>query len=37
LFGVPSFVVETPRGKHAVWGQDRLDLVVRYLAGWEVP
>ena len=33
LFGVPSFVV----GDHAVWGQDRLDLVVRYLAGWEVP
>ncbi|MEP6862586.1 MAG: 2-hydroxychromene-2-carboxylate isomerase [Deltaproteobacteria bacterium] len=37
LFGVPSFVVETPGGNHAVWGQDRLDLVVRYLAGWEVP
>jgi len=33
LFGVPSFVV----GNYSVWGQDRLDLVARYLAGWDVP
>ncbi len=31
--GVPSFVV---RG-HLFWGQDRLDLVARTLAGWEPP
>ncbi|MEO6777534.1 MAG: 2-hydroxychromene-2-carboxylate isomerase [Kofleriaceae bacterium] len=37
LFGVPSFVVGGAGGDHGVWGQDRLDLVVRYLAGWEVP
>jgi 2-hydroxychromene-2-carboxylate isomerase len=33
MFGVPAFAVTG----HTVWGQDRLDLVVRYLAGWEVP
>lgn len=31
--GVPTFVV---RG-HVFWGQDRLDLVARTLAGWEPP
>jgi 2-hydroxychromene-2-carboxylate isomerase len=31
--GVPSFAV---RG-HLFWGQDRLDLVARTLAGWEPP
>jgi 2-hydroxychromene-2-carboxylate isomerase len=31
--GVPSFVV---RG-HLFWGQDRLELVSRALAGWEPP
>jgi 2-hydroxychromene-2-carboxylate isomerase len=31
--GAPSFVV---RG-HLFWGQDRLDLVARTLAGWEPP
>ncbi len=31
--GVPSFVV---RG-HLFWGQDRLELVSRTLAGWEPP
>jgi 2-hydroxychromene-2-carboxylate isomerase len=31
--GAPSFVV---RG-HLFWGQDRLDLVERTLAGWEPP
>jgi 2-hydroxychromene-2-carboxylate isomerase len=33
LCGVPSFLV---RG-HLFWGQDRLDLVERTLAGWEPP
>jgi 2-hydroxychromene-2-carboxylate isomerase len=33
IFGVPSFVVNN----HLVWGQDRLDLVMRYAAGWDVP
>jgi 2-hydroxychromene-2-carboxylate isomerase len=33
VFGVPSFLV---RG-HLFWGQDRLDLVSRVLAGWEPP
>ena len=32
VFGVPTFVVN---GKTLVWGQDRLDLVARALAGWE--
>jgi 2-hydroxychromene-2-carboxylate isomerase len=31
--GVPTFVV---RG-HVLWGQDRLELVARALAGWEPP
>ena len=30
-FGVPTFVVD---GRHLFWGQDRLDLVGRALAGW---
>lgn len=34
VFGVPTFVVD---GKHLFWGQDRLDLVARTLAGWEPP
>lgn len=33
ICGVPSFVV---RG-HLFWGQDRLDLVSRALAGWDPP
>jgi 2-hydroxychromene-2-carboxylate isomerase len=33
VFGVPSFVV---RG-HLFWGQDRLALVARALAGWDPP
>ena len=32
VFGVPAFVVDE---QHLVWGQDRLDLVVRMLAGWD--
>ena len=31
VFGVPTFVVN---GRHLFWGQDRLDLVGRALAGW---
>ena len=31
VFGVPTFVVN---GTHLFWGQDRLDLVARALAGW---
>jgi 2-hydroxychromene-2-carboxylate isomerase len=31
VFGVPSFVVN---GTHLFWGQDRLDLLGRALAGW---
>lgn len=31
VFGVPTFVVN---GAHLFWGQDRLDLVARALAGW---
>ena len=34
VFGVPSFVVD---GEHLFWGQDRLDLVARALAGWTPP
>ena len=30
-FGAPTFVVD---GRHLFWGQDRLDLVGRALAGW---
>lgn len=30
VFGVPTFVV----GEHLFWGQDRLELVARALAGW---
>jgi len=32
VFGVPTFVVD---GTHLFWGQDRLDLVTRTLAGWD--
>ena len=32
VFGVPTFIVD---GKHLVWGQDRLDLVLRFAAGWQ--
>lgn len=35
-FGVPSYVVTNASGAHLVWGQDRLDLVQRFLAGWDV-
>lgn len=31
VFGVPTFIVN---GRHLFWGQDRLDLVARALAGW---
>jgi 2-hydroxychromene-2-carboxylate isomerase len=31
--GVPTFIVRS----HIFWGQDRLDLVSRTLAGWEPP
>ncbi len=31
VFGVPTFVVNR---SHLFWGQDRLDLVARALAGW---
>jgi 2-hydroxychromene-2-carboxylate isomerase len=34
VFGVPAFVVDH---EHLVWGQDRLDLVMRYAAGWSCP
>lgn len=34
IFGVPAFVVDH---EHLVWGQDRLDLVMRYAAGWSCP
>ena len=34
VFGVPTYVVD---GKHLFWGQDRLDLVGRALAGWTPP
>ncbi|MFN0249085.1 MAG: 2-hydroxychromene-2-carboxylate isomerase [Kofleriaceae bacterium] len=31
VFGVPTFVVN---GRHLFWGQDRMGLVARALAGW---
>lgn len=31
VFGVPTFIVD---GKVLVWGQDRLELVMRALGGW---
>jgi carboxymethylenebutenolidase len=34
VFGVPTFVVD---GKHLFWGQDRIELVARALAGWNPP
>lgn len=34
VFGVPTYVVD---GAHLFWGQDRLDLVTRALAGWNPP
>ncbi|HEY1553252.1 MAG TPA: DsbA family protein [Kofleriaceae bacterium] len=34
VFGVPTFVVD---GRFVIWGQDRLDLVLRALGGWEPP
>jgi 2-hydroxychromene-2-carboxylate isomerase len=34
VFGVPTYIVD---GKHLFWGQDRLDLVARALAGWIPP
>lgn len=33
VFGVPTFVVN---GRQLFWGQDRLELVARALAGWAV-
>jgi 2-hydroxychromene-2-carboxylate isomerase len=33
-FGAPTFVVD---GTHLFWGQDRLELVARALAGWAPP
>lgn len=35
--GVPSFVVPGAVRGHLFWGQDRLDLVSRALAGWDPP
>ncbi|HET9620643.1 MAG TPA: DsbA family protein [Kofleriaceae bacterium] len=34
VFGVPTFVVD---GAHLFWGQDRLELVGKALAGWNPP
>ncbi len=34
VFGVPTYIVD---GEHLFWGQDRLDLVARALAGWAPP
>ena len=34
VFGVPTYIVD---GEHLFWGQDRLDLVARALAGWTPP
>jgi 2-hydroxychromene-2-carboxylate isomerase len=34
VFGVPTFVVD---GQHLFWGQDRLELVAKALAGWVPP
>ncbi len=34
VFGVPTFVVN---GEHLFWGQDRLELVTKALAGWLPP
>jgi 2-hydroxychromene-2-carboxylate isomerase len=34
VFGVPTYIVD---GTHLFWGQDRLDLVARALAGWTPP
>jgi 2-hydroxychromene-2-carboxylate isomerase len=34
VFGVPTFMVD---GQHLFWGQDRLELVARALAGWIPP
>ena len=34
VFGVPTFVVD---GTHLFWGQDRLELVGKALAGWTPP
>jgi 2-hydroxychromene-2-carboxylate isomerase len=34
VFGVPTFIVDD---KHLFWGQDRLALVARALAGWTPP
>jgi 2-hydroxychromene-2-carboxylate isomerase len=31
VFGVPTWIVD---GRYAFWGQDRLALVARALAGW---
>jgi 2-hydroxychromene-2-carboxylate isomerase len=36
-FGVPSFVVEQEGRRFLFWGQDRLFLVEKALAGWQVP
>jgi 2-hydroxychromene-2-carboxylate isomerase len=34
VFGVPTYIVD---GQHLFWGQDRLELVARALAGWSPP
>ena len=36
-FGVPAFVVEQAGRRFLFWGQDRLFLVEKALAGWAVP
>ena len=32
VFGVPTWIVDR---RHLVWGQDRLELVMRMLGGWD--
>lgn len=34
VFGAPTFIVKDPRGDLLFWGQDRLQMVERALAGW---
>jgi 2-hydroxychromene-2-carboxylate isomerase len=34
VFGVPTAIVDTPRGEHLFWGQDRLDQLEAVIGGW---
>jgi 2-hydroxychromene-2-carboxylate isomerase len=34
VFGVPTAIVETPRGELLFWGQDRLEQLEAVLGGW---